>query len=50
MQERKEEGALQGHGGGCAETSGGGGCVGQQRLGQQRCTGKRLRAGDHAAA
>jgi hypothetical protein len=30
MQEREEEGALQGHGGGCAETSGGGGSVGQQ--------------------
>jgi hypothetical protein len=35
VQEREEEGVLQGHGGGCAETSGGGGCMGQKdaRLG-----------------
>jgi hypothetical protein len=42
MQEREEESPLQGHSGGCAETSGGGGCVGQQGLGQRRGTGKRL--------
>jgi hypothetical protein len=33
----------------CAETSGGG-CVGQHVLGQRRCIGNILRAGDHAAA
>jgi hypothetical protein len=35
VQEREEEGVLQGHGGGCAKMSGGGGCVGQQGLGHR---------------